>query len=153
MPTTPTALANHYESRSQHYLATPLFLQSVSLISPRNCHAVTLMTNLSASLAQQLSPRTPYDPPVDRAALTSNARTWALKALETAAAIRPPDRNAECDEGCAVAMHNLGEFAEMEGDVAEARRRYVEAEGLSRAIGFAEGLKRSGERLKLLEDR
>ncbi|KAL8756719.1 MAG: hypothetical protein Q9184_004409 [Pyrenodesmia sp. 2 TL-2023] len=147
------SLANHYESRSQHYLATPLYLQAVSLISPRDCHAVTLMTNLSASLSQQLSPSTPYDPPVDRTALTSNARTWALKALDTAAVIQPPERNQECDEGCAVAMHNLGEFAEMEGDVAEARRRYVEAESLSKAIGFEEGVKASRGRLKLLNER
>lgn len=111
------------------------------------------MTNLSASLSQQLTPSSPYDPPVDRAVLTSNARTWALKALETAAVIKPPDRNAECDEGCAVAMHNLGEFAEMEGDVAEARKRYVEAESLSKGIGFAEGVKMSRERLKLLKER
>lgn len=42
--------------------------------------------------------------------------------------------------GCAVATHNLGEFAEMDGDVAEARRRYEEAKGLSKAIGFTEGV-------------
>ncbi|KAI4125573.1 MAG: hypothetical protein LQ338_004177 [Usnochroma carphineum] len=147
------SLANHYESRSQHYLATPLYLQAVSLISPRNCHAVTLMTNLSASLSQQLTSSSPYEPPVDRAALTSNARTWAQKALETASAIQPPDRTAECDEGCAVAMHNLGEIAEMDGNIAEARRRYVEAESLSKAIGFGEGVKNSRERLRFLKDR
>ncbi|KAL8720283.1 MAG: hypothetical protein Q9225_002821, partial [Loekoesia sp. 1 TL-2023] len=136
-----------------HYLATPLYLQAVSLISPQNCHAVTLMTNLSASLAQQSTPSSPYDPPVDRAALTSNARTWALKALETAADIKPPERTAECDEGCAVATHNLGEFAEMVGDLVEARRRYDEGRSLSKGIGFVEGIRKADERLRGLEGR
>jgi hypothetical protein len=38
-----------------------------------------------------------------------------------------PDRDTECDMGCAVATHNIGEFAEMDGDIAEARRKYEEA--------------------------
>ncbi|KAI4162782.1 MAG: hypothetical protein LQ348_007843, partial [Seirophora lacunosa] len=107
-------LATHYESRSQHYLATPLYLQCLSLQPPQTCHAITLMTNLSASLAQQITPSSPYAPPADRAALTANARAWARKALAAAEAITGGDE--ECDRGCAVAMHNLGELAEMEGD-------------------------------------
>jgi hypothetical protein len=43
--------------------------------------------------------------------------------LAVAAKIKPPERDDECDLGCAVATHNLGEFAEMDGDIAEARRK------------------------------
>ena len=46
-----------------------------------------------------------------------------------------------------MAIHNLGEFAEMDGDIAEARRRYEEAKGLSQAIGFRDGVERAEEGL------
>ncbi|KAL8733913.1 MAG: hypothetical protein Q9181_003405 [Wetmoreana brouardii] len=145
------SLGNHYSSRSQHYLATPLYLQAVSLIPKTNCHAVILMNNLSASLSQQRTPSTPYDPPADPAALISSARTWAEKALDVAKTIQPPERNGECDEGCAVAMHNLGEIAEMQGNVQEARKWYEQAREGSKRTGFGEGMQRAVERLELLE--
>lgn len=98
------------------------------------------MNNLSISLAQQDPPSTPGQPPASRPALVANAREWATKALAVAAKITPPERSEECDLACAVATHNLGEFAEMDGDVAEARRRYQEAASLARAVGFQEGV-------------
>lgn len=61
----------------------------------------------------------------------------------------PPDRTEECDTGCAVATINLGDFAMMEGDVEEARRRYEEGRGISKGIGFQEGVQRADA---LLED-
>ncbi len=36
------ALANHYETRNQHYLAAPLYLQALTLIPHSNCHSVVL---------------------------------------------------------------------------------------------------------------
>lgn len=83
----------------------------------------------------------------------SSARAWALKSLSIAAAIKPPERNEECDIGCAVATANLGEFAEMEGDVAEARRRFEEAAGLSRVVGWREGVERGEEGVRRLQRR
>jgi hypothetical protein len=106
------------------------------------------VNNLSISLAQQDPPPTSGLPPVSRSALVGNAREWAKKALAVASKIQPPDRNEECDIGCAVATHNLGEFAEMDGDIAEARRRYEEAGSLARAIGFQEGVVNSQAALK-----
>ena len=143
-----TALATHYEQKNLHYLAAPLYLQCLSLLPQTSCHAVVLMNNLSISLAQQIPPPTVSTPPPSRSALISSARAWAQKSLSIAAAIKPPDRNEECDVGCAVAIHNLGEFAEMDGDIAEARRRYEEAKGLSKAIGFLEGAERAAEGLQ-----
>lgn len=143
-----SALANHYEQKDQHYLATPLYLQCLSLLPQTSCHAVVLMNNLSISLAQQLPAPTALTPPPSRSELVSAARTWAQKSLSVAAGIKPPERDEECDVGCAVATHNLGEFAEMDGDLREARRRYDEAQALSRAIGFYGGVERAVEGLE-----
>lgn len=162
-------LAHTYESRDQHHLATPLFLQALSLHGESTCHSVILMNNLATSLAQQ-SPRAakaaqeyaqsqtlsapedaPPRPPVTRETMLENAQTWAQKAIDVAAGIKPPARDEECDMGCAVALHNLGEFAEMRGDVAEARRKYGEAISLAKALGFAEGVENGEARLKELK--
>lgn len=113
---------------------------------------ILAVNNLSISLAQQDPSLGPGQPPVSRPALVGNAKEWAKMALAVAAKIQPPERNEECDVGCAVATHNLGEFAEMDGDIAEARRRYEEAGSLARAIGFQEGLSNSEAALKRLNN-
>ncbi len=110
------------------------------------------MNNLSISLAQQSPPSTPGQAPISRSALVSNAREWATKALAVAAKIQPPERNEECDVGCAVATHNLGEFAEMDGDIAEARRKYLEAKSLAQAVGFQEGVVNAEAALKRIDN-
>ncbi|KAF2468457.1 uncharacterized protein BDR25DRAFT_265109 [Lindgomyces ingoldianus] len=142
------SLAHHYELNNSHYLATPLFLQALALCPPKSCHGVVLMNNISTCLAQQTPPPSsstststsfPNTPPPSRAALVDQARKWANQAIERAAAIAPPDRNEECDIGCAVATHNLGEFLEMEGMAKEAQQKYEEAASLAKAIGYAEG--------------
>jgi hypothetical protein len=110
-----------------------------------------LVNNLSISLAQQVPPTTPGQAPVSRPALVSNARAWAQKSLALTSIIQPPDRTEECDVSCAVATYNLGEFAEMDGDIREARKRYEEAKSLSSAMGFQEGASNSEEALRRLE--
>lgn len=109
------------------------------------------MNNLSISLAQQLPPVAAGQPPTSRSAFVSNARQWATKAIEVASKIEGPDRTEECDVGCAVATHNLGEFAEMDGNIAEARQRYEEAKALSKKVGFQEGVTNSEEALKRIQ--
>jgi len=137
------ALAHNYEEKDKHYLASPLFLQALSVKPTVDCHSVVLMNNLASSLAQQLPPTRSGEPAVAKAQMVQNASQWAQKALDVAATIQPPERNEECDMGCAVALHNLGEFAEMIGNVAEAKQKYNEAVGLARAIGFAQGANES----------
>lgn len=44
----------------------------------------------------------------------------------------------------------MGDFAIMEGDVEEARRKYEEGRGISKGIGFQDGLQRADELLKNL---
>lgn len=161
------ALAHSYEEKGQHYLAAPLFLRALSLYPKKDCHMVILMNNLATALGQQspkaaqavaaatnanaiTDPAAASAPAPTRESLVQNAQAWSQKALEIAAAIAPPERTEECDVGCAVATHNLGEFAEMTGLKDEARKRYGEAMGLARAIGFAEGVEMSGERLRAL---
>ncbi|OCL10082.1 hypothetical protein AOQ84DRAFT_316008 [Glonium stellatum] len=155
------ALGHHYEEKNLHYLATPLFLQALTLCPPKSCHSVVLMNNLSISLAQQKPPPSspslpptpssfPNTPSPSPSALTDQARQWASKALALAASIAPPDRTEECDVGCAVATHNLGEFAELDGDIQEARRRYEEAAALAKAVSFPEGEVNAKKGLKRL---
>lgn len=109
------------------------------------------MNNLSISLAQQDSPPTPGESPASRSALVGNARAWAEKSLAVGAKISPPERTEECDQACAVATHNLGEFAEMDGNIAEARKRYEEAKSLARGIGFQEGVVNAERALKRIQ--
>lgn len=101
------------------------------------------MNNLSISLAQQIPSSVPGVPTTSRPQLIQNAREWAEKAIGLTSKLVPPERNEECDVGCAVAIHNLGEFAEMDGNIREARKRYEEAKSLSKAIGFMEGVQNS----------
>jgi tetratricopeptide (TPR) repeat protein len=159
------ALAHTYEETNQHHLATPLFLQALSLSGASTCHSVVLMNNLASSLAQQ-SPRAaaaaqkfaqsqtiseqPAQPPITRETMITNAQTWAQKAIDVAAQIKPPVRDEECDMGCAVALHNLGEFAQMKGDLAEASKKFTEAVSLAKAVGFLEGVENGEARLKEL---
>ncbi|CAL8584930.1 cross-pathway control WD-repeat protein cpc2 [Xanthoria parietina] len=145
------SLATHYSQRQQHYLASPLYLQAISLISKSDCHTVVLMNNLATSLLLQRTPSTPYDPPSDPTALLSNARQWAQKAIDTAGAIPVSDKTKECDEGCAVAMYNLGQFASLEGDVRGARRWFEEGMEKAKGVGFGEGVSRCQEGLRGLK--
>jgi len=144
------ALAHTYEEKDQHYLAAQLFLQALMIKPKKDCHAVILMNNLAASIAQQSPPVEPGQPPPSRAQLIDSARTWAKQALALAVNIKPPERNSECDRGCAVATHNLGEFAEMDGNIPEARDKYEEAGSIAHAIGFEEGVKSANEGLRRL---
>jgi len=144
------ALAHFYEERGNRFFAGQLFLQALMLKPVKDCHAVVLMNNLAISMAQQIPPREPGSPPPSRTELAEAGKVWARQALALARRIEPPVRNQECDMGCAVATHNLGEFAEMVGDVAEARKRYEEAASLAGAIGFEEGIANANEGIRRL---
>lgn len=144
------ALADHYESKNAHYLAAPLYLQAMSLSSAKSCHTVILMNNLAVSVAMQNPPSTPHQPNPSAADQLSSGKAWAHKALNLAASIAPPERTSECDEGCAVATINLGDFAVMESDTAEATRRFEEGRALSKAIGFTDGVKRAEKSMNQL---
>ncbi|KAI1389785.1 TPR domain-containing protein [Hypoxylon trugodes] len=156
------ALGNHYESKSQYYLAAPLFLQAISLSPSNSCHTAVLMNNLAISLAQQpihVSSNSSQSSQVGgpavgaqptRAALLASARSWALQAQQAARKVQGEDRTSECDEACAVALCNLGDIATMAGDLEEARRRFEEGLTLSRRISFEEGAMQAQEGLTRL---
>ncbi|KAI3333193.1 TPR domain-containing protein [Ustulina deusta] len=156
------ALGNHYESKSQHYLAAPLYLQAVTLSPPDSCHTAVLMNNLASSLAQQ-----PIQSPLNtqlalgneessqptrqaptRAMLLASARSWALQALGTAQKVTAESKTEECDEACAVAMCNLGDIAAMAGDVEEAKRRFRDSLELSQKLSFEPGIAQAKDGLK-----
>lgn len=106
----------------------------------RDCHAVILMNNLAASISQQAPPLEPGITPPSRAQLRDSGRLWARQAMALADSIKAPERTSECVQGCAVARHNLGEFAEMDGNIKEAREMYEQAASLAHAMGFEEGV-------------
>ena len=161
-------LAQLYGGKGQHYLAVPLYLQALSVKPTTDCHSVILMSNVASSLAQQ-SPRAaraaqayaqsnniqsnaaPVGPVASREQMIDNARLWAEKALALGQQIQPPQRNEECDVGCVVASHNLGEIAEMLGNKEAAIGRYTEAVSLAKGIGYQEGLEMSSRRLRELK--
>lgn len=124
-----------------------------------------LVNNISTCLAQQTPPDStsaitmssaPSDFPVSNSAprtlLIEQAQQWASRALARAAQIKGSDRTEECDMGCAVATHNLGEFFEMQGKVEEARRQYEEASSLAKKLGFTEGVANARAGLKRMKD-
>ena len=142
-------LANHYEAESKHYLAAPLYLRAL-MLSPRTCHAALLMNNLGQSLAQTL-PDSGVNMAATRETFIENATLWAEKSLATAAEIKPPHRDEECDLTCAVATHNLGEFAEMQRRYDEAKKRYAEAMSLAKALNFEDGVRNAQEALRRID--
>ncbi|MCJ1483468.1 hypothetical protein MMC06_003635 [Schaereria dolodes] len=106
------------------------------------------LNNLSISLALQSPPSAPNTPPASPTTQISSAQAWGNKALSLASSITGPRRTEECDKGCAVATHNLGEFAEMDKNLMEAKMRYEGAKALSRAIGFKEGITNAEQGLR-----
>lgn len=148
-------LADYYEWKRKFYFAAQLYLQALMIKPERDCHSVILMNNLATTMVQQAPPvmrgeewrvETPSDEQ-----LRESARKWLRQALALAETIEPPNRTSECDQGCAVAIHNLGEFAEMDGNIKEARERFEEAGSLAHAIDFKEGIRESDAGLKRLE--
>ena len=106
------------------------------------------MSNLALALALQHPSSAPNQPPPSAADQILSAKTWAVKALKLAASITPPARSDECDIGCAVATINLGDFAEMEGNLEEARNKWREGESLSQVIKFEEGKSVASKKLQ-----
>ena len=109
------------------------------------------MSNLATSLALQNPPSIPGLPPSSTSSQIDAARQWANTALKLGQSIQPPNRTGECDEGCAVATINLGDFAMMEGNLKEARKWWEEGKGLCKGIGMREGVKRVEDALKEIE--
>jgi tetratricopeptide (TPR) repeat protein len=121
------------------------------------------VNNISTCLAQQTPPPTssntgsskdsfPNTPAPSREQLVDQATQWANKALALAATITPPERTEECDVGCTVATHNLGEFLEMQGQLDDAKKKYDEAKSLAKAVGYQEGKEMANSALKRIED-
>lgn len=76
---------------------------------------------------------------------------WAQRALTVARSVEPPERTEECDLACAVTTHNLGELAEMAGNLESAKQLFMEALSLSKAVGFQDGIVQASEALKRVQ--
>lgn len=143
-------LGHSYEEQGNFFFAGQLFLQALMIKASNDCHSVILMNNIAAALAQQRPIPEPGVPPPSPAQLRESGRAWLDRAVELAGKIQPPTRNEECDRGCVAATHNMGEFAEMDGNIREAREKYEEAGSIAHAINFDEGLIAANEGLKRL---
>lgn len=112
------------------------------------------MNNLSISLALQNPPPAGGMPSPSSTAQIDSARTWAKKALDIDQSLqKSPTRTEECDTACAVTRINLGEFAEMEGDLSTARKTFEQGMEFSKKIGFQEGVMRGREAIMRLDKR
>ncbi|MCJ1311895.1 hypothetical protein MMC25_005568 [Agyrium rufum] len=153
MGATYEALADHYETTNQHYLASPLYIQALAHLPPSNCHSVTLMSSLAVSLLLQSPPPSPNSPDVSESQAVSSARSWAEKALALSQSVDGPDRTEECDIGCANALINLGDLAIMEGDSASARRYFGLAREKCRQLKWDDGLRKAIQGFKSIDKR
>jgi hypothetical protein len=125
------------------------------------------MNNVATSLVQQRVPRSFYQQsptspsrpssalaPPPQTEILHQATLWVDKALQLASSITAADgRTEECDIGCAVATHNLGEIAEMAGDLEEANKRYAEARSLAKGIGYDEGVQQAVEGMRRIHNK
>ncbi|KAI9758948.1 MAG: hypothetical protein M4579_002688 [Chaenotheca gracillima] len=145
------AAAEHYIQMDRYDLSAPLYLRAIELCPKSDCNIVYLMNGLAVSLSGGTPQTSTGAPQADRAALFDAGRLWANKALEVAGEIKPPERNEKCDTGCATVIQNLGQMAETQGDLTEARRRYDEARSLSKAISYDIGVEVATEALARLE--
>ncbi|KAK6337544.1 hypothetical protein TWF730_002941 [Orbilia blumenaviensis] len=141
-------LAAFYERTNKFDYATTLYLQAANLFHPPSCHSVILLNNVGACNMQR---RLPSGEPMDRETQLESAKKWMEKALDIASNIKPPARTEECDQGCVVALHNIGEVEEQLGKMDEAMLKFQEAQSLAFAVGFTEAYQNAGfaqERIK-----
>ncbi|KAK3325452.1 hypothetical protein B0H66DRAFT_124460 [Apodospora peruviana] len=159
------SLGHSYETRSQFELALPLFLQALRL-SHNPCHSAVLMNNIAICFAQHPvmgpsaaaldnsiaveKPVSSATPAERRASYLDSARRWATNANRHASEPQGEERTAECDEACAVSLCNLGDFASLGGNSAEARRMFEQAITLSKRVGFEPGVAQAEAGLKMV---
>ncbi|EPS39425.1 hypothetical protein H072_6809 [Dactylellina haptotyla CBS 200.50] len=143
-------LASLYERANKFDYASTLYLQAANLFHPPNCHSVILLNNVGACNMQR---RIPSGEPMDRNTQLESAKRWMEKALDIAAYIKPPTRTEECDQGCVVALQNLGEIEEQLGKIDEAKAKYTEAESLAHAIQYLDGYRNAGFALERIKQR
>ena len=120
------------------------------------------MNNIAASLAQQLAPPPELAPPSDapsafpatpvtRAQLVAQGRVWAQRAVELADSMPAAERTSECIAGGLMALINLGQLYAMEGNEAEARKRFHDAEKRCKDVNLDEGVAKAKACLELLD--
>ncbi|KAF3910682.1 hypothetical protein ABW21_db0207029 [Orbilia brochopaga] len=143
-------MASFYEKTDRFDYASTLYLQALTIFSSPSCHMVTLMNNIGACNMQR---RIPISDPMDRTAQLDAAKRWLLKAIDIAGAIKRSAKTEECDQGCVVALHNIGEIEEQLENWDEAKSKYSEAESLSYAISYVDGYQNASIALQRVEEK
>ncbi|KAK6359077.1 hypothetical protein TWF696_000245 [Orbilia brochopaga] len=143
-------MASFYEKTDRFDYASTLYLQAAGIFSSPSCHMVTLMNNIGACNMQR---PLPVSEPMDRTTQLDAAKKWLLKALDIARAIKKSAKTEECDQGCVVALHNIGEIEEQLENWDEAKSKYSEAESLSYAISYVEGYQNAAIALQRVQEK
>jgi tetratricopeptide (TPR) repeat protein len=141
-------VAAFYEGTNNFEYASILYIQCAELLQPPNCHSVILLNNIGTCQSQRVLPKLE---PIDRSTQLEAAKSWLVKALQLAQHIKLPERTPECDIGCVVSLHNIGEIEEQLGRVDEAKARYKEAESRAQAAGLQSAAENAKAGLKRLE--
>ncbi|KAJ6257363.1 hypothetical protein Dda_8252 [Drechslerella dactyloides] len=143
-------MASFYEKTNRFDYASALYLQAASIFKSPSCHMVTLMNNIGACNIQR---PLPASEPMDRATQLDAAKKWLLKAIDIAGAIKKSARTEECDQGCVVALHNIGEIEEQLENWDEAKSKYSEAESMSYSISYVEGYQNASVALQRVREK
>ncbi|KAI5300603.1 hypothetical protein KEM56_002334, partial [Ascosphaera pollenicola] len=156
-------LADFYAGKNRPDFASLLYMQALALLKEDEgkditCAQVVLLNNVASQMAEQaqrmhpgrtIVPQ-PHGPQITRDQALSAAQQWAKMAITVAAHVRPEVKTEECDQSCLVAMYNLGEIAEMQGDEAAAREWFVAARDMAVKVEFEEGKRTAEDALERL---
>ena len=148
-------LGDMYGMQNKNELALPLFLRALDLIRADEgdnptCKQATLLSDVATSMTglsqSQLEGKKPI---LDKGQQTADmAKQWSMKAIEVAGAVKPPVRDSECDESCAMAHLNLGEIARIQGKFDEARKYFKQTKTIAESIeNYSEAYKEAADDL------
>ena len=107
------------------------------------------MNNVGTSMLQTPIPQHASISPAEQ---QEAAKKWHEKAIEISTRIKSSERTPECDEACIVSLLNLGQLEQRLGNSGEARKRFLDAENLSRTHGLPEWMEMAESLLKELDE-
>ncbi|OJJ57653.1 hypothetical protein ASPSYDRAFT_32791 [Aspergillus sydowii CBS 593.65] len=148
----------YFASDNKADLSIPLFLRALEILRQEEgpkptCRQVMLIGDVAAAMGGRAQlPFRVEDPEAARAQTIDNARQWAAKALEINERIPEAEKDEGCYVSCVHVKYTLGEFAEQQGKLKEARNWYRQAlDGAKDYAQRAADDPESGDLVALLE--
>ena len=151
-------LGSTYGLQQKPSLAVPLYLRALDLISVDEgdnitCKQVSLLTDISNMMTLLMHiylSQGGKQPQLPQTA--ENARLWSLKAIEVEGTVKPSVRDKECDASCALVHFNLGQLAQMQGKLDEAREYYKKSKRVGQSKDIPYMVETADESLARLEE-